>query len=257
MQRSRSAPRIKSYGSVLSHRMVQPCASPLPLQAKLKFLVGDRVSFINSLGERSFGTVVNIRSPYFGISNDEYPYPSFPLLTVSAPELVRLMKQEDVIPIEKISKADEELTKDLRARRRLFKMLEGKKNHKESTREGLEAELASLDDKLAADMATIDVRSVPLSLSPVSLSPEGWVRPRVARGDSTSLPPSKVVSMRDALKKDHSRHSKHRAAGFRYKRAGQSHDLDQQVWEAMPKESSDKDSTSATLGAESESDARY
>ena len=262
MQRSYSVPRVKSYGSVLSsHRVIQPCSSPLAVNRE-KFTKGDRVTFISSSGGRSTGTVIKIRPPYYSVASDGNVLPLSHLLTLTAPELTRLASTEDA-PVkddEATSRAELEMTKDLRSRRRLIKMLEGKKASKNSTtREELEAQLSALDEKLAANVASIDsISHQTSSVLPSSpLSSGVWMRPRVARGDSTSLPPT--ASLRSVLKLLHAqaRHTPLRASGFRFKRAqASSHDLEEQVWTDMPPPK-DSFSVAATIGSDSPSSSPH
>jgi hypothetical protein len=259
-RRSYSVPRVKSYGSVLSsHRVIQPCSSPLAVNRE-KFTKGDRVTFISSSGGRSTGTVIKIRPPYYSVASDGV-LPLSHLLTLTAPELTRLASTEEA-PVkddEATSRAELEMTKDLRSRRRLMKMLEGKKASKNSTtREELEAQLSALDEKLAANVASIDSISQTSSVLPSSpLSSGVWMRPRVARGDSTSLPPT--ASLRSVLKLLHAqaRHTQLRASGFRFKRAqASSHDLEEQVWTDMPPPK-DSFSVAATIGSDSPSSSPH
>jgi len=260
-RRSYSVPRVKSYGSVLSsHRVIQPCSSPLSAGNREKFAKGDRVSFISSSGGRSNGTVIKIRPPYYSVASDGDVPPLSHLLALTAPELTRLASSEDAPAKddEATSRAELEMTKDLRSRRRLIKMLEGKKASKNSnTREELEAQLSALDDKLAADVASIDSISQTSSALPASPLASGvWMRPRVARGDSTSLPPT---SLRSVLKLLHARdrHTQLRASGFRFKRAqASSHDLEEQVWTDMPPPK-DSFSVAATIGSDSPSSSPH
>lgn len=263
-QRSYSVPRVKSYGSVLvSHRLVQPCSPSLNTHSE-KFVVGESVSFVNSSGSRSTGTVVKVRAPYYSVSTDgDGNYDALsPLLTLTSQELMRVATPLEEVPKpDPLSKAFEvEVTKDLRSRRKLIKMLDGNKARKKSTtREELELQLSILDDKIASTYAALgqsSSNSAHLAESPHGKASGVWMRPRVARGDSTSLPP--VASLRSVLKQlsVRDRHSQLRSSGFRYKRAlaaaeTSAHDLEEQVWTAMPKESSDRFSVAATFGADS------